>query len=322
VASLDALAKVLPILLLFGLGALLRRRELLRPTTIDDLRRLVVNVTLPAALFLTFLRVTLQPEYALVVVSVFTACVAVLAAGPLVGRLVALPSGLLPALLTGFEAGMVGYAIYGAVFGPENLYRFAIVDIGQVVFVFFVLATWLTRRESGQRTRLRDTAAAFARTPVILAIAAGMAGSALSLGAPLDESPVGDAALRTVGLVGAMTTPLICIVIGYATRLRRDALGAPVRTVVVRMTIWVALALAFNAVVIDGLLHLDRLFQAAVMTMAVLPPPFVIPLYMRARADGDGRAAAADQEYAVRTLSIATVATLLAFVVVSVLFAG
>ena len=25
---------------------------------------------------------------------------------------------------------------------------------------------------------------------------------------------------------------------------------------------------------------LDRLFQAAVMTMAILPPPFVVPLYM------------------------------------------
>ena len=87
------------------------------------------------------------------------------------------------------------------------------------------------------------------------------------------------------------------------------------------MTLWVVLALAFNTLVIDGLLHLDRLFQAAVLTMAVLPPPFVIPLYLRQPADGDD-ATAAEHEYVVSTLSLATVATLVAFVVVSVLYAG
>lgn len=335
-ASLDALAKVLPVLLLFGLGAALRRGSFLQPATIGDLRRLVLFVTLPAALFPTFLRLTLQPQYALIVVSVFVACVAVLAAGPLVGPLVGLRSPLLPGLLAGFEGGMIGYAIYGGVFGQEELYHFAIVDLGQVPFVFFVLATWLTRRASGRAPTMRGTATAFARTPVVLAIAAGVAGSALGLGTALDASPLGEAVLRALGLVGAMTTPLIAIVIGYTTRLRRGSLGAPLRTVVVRMTIWVALALAFNTIVIDGLLHLDHLFQAAVMTMAVLPPPFVIPLYLHARAggspaDGDastGAAAGADRvteidhDYVVNTLSLATVATLVAFVVVGVAYAS
>jgi predicted permease len=56
---LDALARVVPVLLLFGLGALLRRREALRPETVGDLRMLVLNLALPSALFLTFLRVSL-----------------------------------------------------------------------------------------------------------------------------------------------------------------------------------------------------------------------------------------------------------------------
>jgi hypothetical protein len=126
--------------------------------------------------------------------------------------------------------------------------------------------------------------------------------------------------------------------------------------VAVRLTAWVAFALVFNAVVVDGLLGLDRLFQAAIVTMAVLPPPFVVPLYLRAAArrraeagggpGGEGasgeaqgdvvpsdapqdvapsdheRVAAAEHEFAVNTLSLATVATLVAFVAVSVAFAG
>ena len=54
---------------------------------------------------------------------------------------------------------------------------------------------------------------------------------------------------------------------------------------------------------------------AAVMTMVVLPPPFVIPLYMQ-------RAGQDDRTYVVNTLSLSTLVTLFAFAIVSVLFAS
>ena len=330
-ASLDALAKVLPVLLLIGLGAAFRRTDFLRPGTVDDLRRLVLDLTLPAALFLTFLRVTLEAQYALLVVSVLAACVVVFAGGLLAVRFAGVRPAVAPGLLAGFEGGMIGYAIYAAVFGQEELYRFAILDLGQMPFVFFVLATWLTRRASGRAATFRDAGLAFVRTPVVLAIVAGIAGSALGLAPAIEASPIGEAALRTLGLVAAMTTPVIAIVIGYSTRLRRGSLGAPLATVAARLTLWVTAALVFNAVVVDGLLGLDRLFQAAVLTLAILPPPFVVPLYLRAAAPraapgeaatAAGAVAAAEHEYAVNTLSLATVATLVAFVAVSVAFAA
>jgi malate permease and related proteins len=71
----------------------------------------------------------------------------------------------------------------------------------------------------------------------------------------------------------------------------------------------------FSVLVIDWVLGLDRGFQAAVLTMVVLPPPFVIPLYLQ-RADQD------DRTYVVNTLSLSTLVTLFAFAIVSVLFAG
>jgi predicted permease len=75
-AIIDALGRVLPVLLLFALGALLRRRAFLAEATVADLRRLVLAVTLPSALFLTFLRVSLELRYLPIVVIVFGACVA------------------------------------------------------------------------------------------------------------------------------------------------------------------------------------------------------------------------------------------------------
>ena len=107
-ASVDALATALPFLLLIALGAAFRRIDLLRSGTIDDLRRLVLDVTLPAGLFLTFLRVSIEGPHAVIVLSVFGACLAVFAIALVVGRTTHLRPAVAPGLVVGFEGGMIG----------------------------------------------------------------------------------------------------------------------------------------------------------------------------------------------------------------------
>ena len=318
--AVDAFSRVLPVLLLVGLGALFRRTDFLSSAAIDGLRKLVLNVTLPAALFLAFLNTEMEAQFAIIVISVFGACLAVLALGPLLRRGAGVRSEAMPNLMAGFEAGMIGYALYAAIFGQAELHRFAIVDLGQVLFVFFVLAPVVMRWASGQTPPLTETLAAFVRTPVIIAIVAGVAGSLLGLAEPLETNPIGGAALTTLGMLAAVTTPAIAIVIGYSTSFSAGSLRDPVRTLAVRLPIWIVLAVIFNIVVIDGLLGLDRLFQAAVMTMAILPPPFVVPLYM-ARARGSDVSDDPDHDYLVNTLSLATIVTLVAITVVGVVYA-
>jgi predicted permease len=313
---LDALGRVLPVLLLFGLGAVLRRRAWLGSATVADLRRLVLTVTLPSALFLTFLRVDLEARHLPIVASVFGACVLVLIVGPALLRPFGVRSAYGAPLLTGFEAGMLGYAIYGGVFGQADLYHFGIVDLGQVLYVFFVLATVLVRRSTGVRPGLVPTARQFVTTPVILAILGGMLGHLVGLGDALASSPVLSSIPATLGLLGACTTPLIAIVIGYSTTLRAGALRAPSVTIAVRLAVWITLAVAFDRLVVEGALGLDRLFGAAVLTMAVLPPPFVMPLYMGPRATDD------DRGYVTDALSVSTLATLVLFPAVAAAFSG
>jgi hypothetical protein len=319
--ALEAFTRVLPILLLVGLGVLIRRQGFLAPGTIGDLRRLIVTITLPATLFQAFLRVELEPQYAIIVASVFLACVVVLAIAPWLRRGAGIRPASMPNLMAGFEAGMLGIPLFAGVFGAAELYRFAIVEIGQELFVFFILVTVVVMRASGQRPPLRETVGTFFRHPVILAILAGIGGSIVGLGDALDANPIGEALLSTVSLLAALTTPLIAIVLGYSTSLRAGSLRDPARTLAVRLPIWIGLALVFNIVVIDGLLGLDRLFQAAVMTMAILPPPFVVPLYM-ARASRHSVEDDPEHDYTVNTLSLATLVTLAAIVVVGVVYSG
>lgn len=309
---LTAFSKVLPVFLLILLGVLLRRIRLVQPESIADIKKLVVNVTLPAALFLAFSQVTIELRYLLIVVTVFVACWLVLLLGRRLHGPLRIDSPFMPSLLTGFEAGMMGYAIYGAVYGADNLWKFGIVDLGQVLFVFFVLVPGLKRLSSGASS-FRDTLLGFLKTPVIVAILAGLLANQSGLSSLLAASSLGDSILETLRLIGSMTTPLVAIAIGYELQLRAGELSKPVRTIATRLLIWVPAGLAFSLLVVGRLLNLDTAFQAAMLTMAILPPPFVIPLFMP-------NADEADVNFVVNALTLAILVTLVAYPLIPALF--
>ena len=310
---LDSLSKVLPVILLFGLGLVLNRRGWLRPETLADLKNLVIRLTLPLALFLAFSRVSLEPRHAIIFAVMFGGCVSALLIGRALRRLVRSPSPYLPVLMTGFEAGMMGYAIYGAVYGADNLYKFGIVDLGQVVFVFFVLVGVLERQAAATRP-WTDTVRNFLTTPVILGILLGIAASQLGVMSALAGLPPADGLLRTIELLAGLTTPLIALIIGCEMRLEPGQIREPLKAVGLRLIFWLPAGLIVNALVIDRLLQLDRAFQAAVLTMIVLPPPFVIPLFIKADDQ-------ANRTFVVNTLSLATLVTLFAFAIVTISYA-
>jgi hypothetical protein len=146
---LEAFSKALPVILLFILGAFLRKTRFLSESTIGDIKKLIVNITLPSVLFLAFAGVNQEGRHLVVVAIVFAACVLALLLGRLIGKPLGLKSPYFPTLMTGFEAGMMSYAIFGAVYGAARIFNFAVVDLGQVTFVFFVLVPFVQRLSTG-----------------------------------------------------------------------------------------------------------------------------------------------------------------------------
>ncbi len=309
---LEAFSKVLPVILLFLLGALLRKTRFLTESTVGDIKKLIVNVTLPAVLFLAFAGVNLEARHLAIVVLVFAGCLLALFVGRRISWPVGLPSPYFPTLMTGFEAGMMGYAIFGAVYGAANIFNFAVVDLGQVTFVFFVLVPFVQRMATGA-TSFVATLRGVVKTPVILAIFLGILFNRLGLESVLRGWPPSDAVFRTLELLGAVTTPLIALVIGYEVHLQRGALLRPAQAIALRLLFWVPAGLLLNMLVVKPLFGADVMLQAAVMTMFVLPPPFVIPLFM-------GRASQEERTFVVNTLSLATLVTLVAFTVITVVY--
>jgi predicted permease len=309
---LQTISTTLPVLFLVGLGMLLRRTRFLQTETIGDFKALVVNITLPLLLFKAFATMQFELRFLLIVASVFSACTLVMLISSKLSFLPGLASPYSSFLMAGFEAGMLGYAVFAAIYGESNIPRFAVIDLGQVLFVFFILVTRLEVKQSGHLSA-RETAWQFFKTPVIVGVLAGITANLSGAYAFLDGLPILSSLLRTAEILAALTTPLVALIIGYELHFQAGSLARPAQTVALRLVIWLLLAVGFNILVIRNFLGLDPTFEAAVLIMAVLPAPFVIPLYLR---EGEQ----AERDYITNTLSLGTVATLLAIVGVRLVY--
>jgi hypothetical protein len=148
VMDLSLLSKILPVIFLFIIGHWFNRTGFITQNSVGEFKKLVVNVFLPSLLFISFSKSNFEARYLIIVVTVFIACTALLGMGIVIKKMLKIQSPYFPTLLTGFEAGMLGYSLYAGVFGAENVFKFAVIDLGQVTFVFFVLVSLLVQYSS------------------------------------------------------------------------------------------------------------------------------------------------------------------------------
>ncbi|HJE50498.1 MAG TPA: hypothetical protein K8V15_00685 [Tessaracoccus flavescens] len=300
-------ASVLPIILLIGLGWVLRVTRVLSADGADVLKKLVVSVILPAVLFNAFLSITFQTEYLAIIVLVPVLCVALLGLGYGVRRLLPGSTPITPFLFTGFEFGMLGLALFTAGYGIANVPIAGMVGLGHEFFIWFVFVTVLRRATSGA-VSAGETLRSFVTSPVIIAILAGLLLNVLGLGPWIASNPVGGAVLVTTQYLSAMIVPVILIVVGHGMRLNAAGVRQAAPFVAVRFLLMLALAFVINLLVVRQLLGLPLMVEHAIFTLLILPPPFIVPIFLPAdRRD--------DMVYANNVLSLHTVVSVVAFIV-------
>ena len=136
---LQATGSLVAIAMLIAAGVLLARRGLLGERAVDGLKWLIVNLTLPVLLFRAFLQLEPDGRNAVLALAVFAACAVMGGLGALLTRAANLPRPETRLLFQGFEAGMLGYAFFAALYAADRLPAFAALDMGQVIYVFTVL---------------------------------------------------------------------------------------------------------------------------------------------------------------------------------------
>ncbi len=272
--------RVLPILLLLSLGYWIRSRRFLNPSTIEDLRKFVVNMTLPAVLFISFLAIELKSAYFVIFGFTFLLCILLFFYGKLIKNRLQINHEYFPFLTTGFEYGMLGISLFGSAYGLSKIAYIAVVDLGHEIFIWFVFLPLLLMKRDGSQS-LVGIGRSFLTSPVVIAILASLILNVLGMGNALYELPVTGAFMAAFEFLGSLTIPLILVIVGYGIQFNRRGLRDSLQIVVLRLSLLIPLAYIVNTFLIRNLLHLDAFFEAAIFTLLILPPPFIVPLYAR-----------------------------------------
>lgn len=294
---MDVLGTVLPVFLTLALGALCRARRLLSPEGIEAVKKVAVNVTLPAVSLAAFAEADYAPRNLLIPLWIFFCCCAALALGFAVRRRgpKALRGEFTPYLCTGFEGGMLGFALYPLLRG--ELAPFAIVDLGQVFFVFTVYKLLL----SGARSP-RALGREAAKSPSLWALGIGALLGASGLYAAM---PAGarNAFDSTLDFLSAPTSFLILLSVGYELRPAQIPWLRSLAAVAARLCILaplLGLTLLLNRFALGGAID-----PAAAVLLFALPAPFVLPAFARGGEE--------ERSFVSSTLSVMTCVTLALF---------
>ena len=298
---IHVLNTALPVFVALFIGVLCRSRKLLSREGIDALKKLAVDITLPAVIFSAFAEVRYTAEAMLVPALIFILCNVALLLGFLMKKLLRSDSRLMPFLMTGFEAGMLGYGLFALLYPGQGTAAFAIIDLGQVLFVFTVFKAMLMGKGSA-RDLLRQ---AFA-SPVLWAIILGMLFGATGLYEALKPSGVSGVIDSVADFVAAPTSCLILITIGYDLELDRvpwprvmkyTLSRAAIMLAIYAVTVWINRALLGSAI-----------HEGALRLMLILPAPYVLPIFADVETERNDIAS---------TLSVMTIISLILFSVMA-----
>ena len=112
---------ILPVIIMLIIGIICREKKLIRPEGIEGFQALVMNFTLPISLFYTFYRASIKADTVIFPVTFFGVTAGGIFAGRLLCKLVKEKDVYFPFTLTGYEAGMLGYALFGILLGNDKI---------------------------------------------------------------------------------------------------------------------------------------------------------------------------------------------------------
>lgn len=303
---IPVLEMVLPVIVMLFLGYLCRVKNLVTKEGLAGIKSVISNITLPVVLFKAFYTTDYSLRSVLGFVIIYTSCILALLAGYALNRFVA-QSKLMPYLLSGFEVGMLGYALYGLLAGTDKLSYMASVDLGQVLFVYTVYLT-LLKNATGQKTNVKGILLSMIKNPAFQGVAIGIIIGITGLGGFISASPVGGIFEEVIEMITLPTAGMILIIVGYELSMRRDLIGPVVKTITFRVAVMTVL-LCVSAFIMFSILPFDKNLFMAMVLLFSLPAPFIIPLYADVESEG---------VYISTTLSMNTLVTIFIFILLSV----
>lgn len=271
-AVITLLQKVLPVFVVLFLGILCRKRTLLTREGINALKKVAVDIALPAVMFSSFATAEYTVNSICVPLIMFTVCCIALFIGFRLCRGMKIGGRLSPFITAGFEAGMLGYTLFAILFGEEMRPAFAIVDLGQVLFVFTVYKVLLAGKNN-----VGDALKEALSAPTVWAILLGLLFGTTGLYKALESSGVSSVLDALTDFISAPTSVLILLAIGFdldPAKIQWKKIGSLLGLRIGVSAVLLGIVWLLNHFVLGGMIH-----TGALILMFVLPPPYVLPVF-------------------------------------------
>lgn len=300
------LSMVLPVLTMILLGRLCAARGILNDERHAGLKSIIGDILLPVVLFNAFFTAQYDGKLLLVFALVFLSCLAALIAGYALRRFVKPYDRYMPLLMTSFEGGMLGYALYALVAGQGQTAVYAMVDIGQTMFAYTVFLAALKSAEGG-RMSPKAMVMNMVTNKACIGMTLGIVLGALGVHTAIAPTGFGQVLAELISFITAPTSALILLVVGYQLNFSKKLMKPVVMTLALRTAV---MAVVFGVVsaILFSIIEYDKLLMLALMLQYTLPAPFIIPLFADLQEDG---------EYVSTSLSMGTLLSVVLFVFVA-----
>lgn len=265
-------ATALPVFLAIAMGMLCRSRGFLNREGVDTLKKVIINLTLPFVLFSSFATASYSLSSLVLPVVVYVLCTVLLLLGFVIIRISGMKSRLAPFLASGFEAGMLGFALFGLLYPDESMSKFAMIVLGQEIFVFTLYKMLLTRK-TGLKAILKD----FLSSPTLIAVVLGLIVGASGLYGKLQEWGVAVIVDSVTSFISAPTAMIILLTVGFDLVIREipwKQTGGLIAMRLALMAFCYGVLVLLNRTVLNGMI-----FEGAALVLVILPPPYIIPVF-------------------------------------------
>lgn len=298
------LEMILPVIAMILIGAIAGKKQIFEQKDIAAIKKFAVNISLTAVVLNAFSTAEYTLKTLIIPIIIFSVCFVLWGVGKLIVKAKPEIGIYLPYVLTGFEAGMLGYTLYAILYGTSNLSAFATVDLGQVLFVFTFYKISLSRDTAKENINIKKE---IFTSPIILGILVGIVIGTSGLYTQLQNWQVAGIFDGVLNFIAAPTSALILFSIGYDLVIGKIEWNKAFKFAFLRLII-LAVFGGLTIFIIHTLFGVDQSLDRAIILMFLLPPPFVLPIFADDKTE---------QSTLASVLSISTTFTLVAFIVLA-----
>ncbi|MCD4664986.1 MAG: AEC family transporter [Bacteroidales bacterium] len=290
------LTEILPVILLFVLGFLLKSVKVFKKDNGDFLLKLVFNIALPALVILSISKSQLTYEFLFLPFISVTIIVVSFIIARVIARFLKLESKTLGTFLIGAMILNIGFMLPFIIagYGEEGLARIIIFDVGNGIMVF-TFVYFQACRHGSHSGHPKTVLGKFFKAPPVWGIITGLMLNFFNIEIPL-------IAYNFLKIAGDLTIPLLMLSVGIFFEPRLVKLPALVSVIAIRMGLGLLLGLliseilglegltrtivilgsttpvGYNTLTFSSIENLDKEFAASIVSISILIAIFYIPL--------------------------------------------